>query len=115
MENVKLEFKTTAEGGAGIFYRYSIGSFQFSFVRYSNGNIYSVTTQNNYDEDVSLFVFCNEAEGKNGVFYPDKVEINLKHQRFYAEDSLMLLSKVAKAALIATEIENFFKEAKFDK
>ncbi len=113
MDEIKLELKKPYEDGKGVFYRYSIGSFRFWFERRNDGNIYSVDISSD-DEDVTMYAFCEPKGAKTGLYYPDKVEINLKHQRFYVEDSFALLSKIAKTALIATAIENFFKEAKFD-
>lgn len=113
MNEIKLELKKSCEDGKGVFYRYSIGSFRFWFERLNNGNIYSVNIGSD-DKDVTLYMFCNEKGNKTGVYYPDKVEINVKHQRFYVDDSLALLEKIAGAALIATAIENFFKEARFE-
>lgn len=114
MNEIKLELKKPCEDGKGVFYRYSISSYQFWFERFLNGNIYFVNIQNNDNDDITLYMFCNENGEKTGVFYPDKVEINVKHQRFYVDASLALLEKIAEAALIARAIENFFKEAKFD-
>ena len=114
MNEIKLELRKPCEDGKGVFYRYSIGSFRFWFERQNNGNIYSVNISSD-DEDVTLYMFCNERGDKTGVYYPDKVEINIKHQRFYVEDSFALVSKIAGAALVANALEEFFKKARFDK
>lgn len=110
MNKIKLELKKPNEDGGGCFYRYSVGSFQFWFERCSNGNIYSVNIRNNESDDVALYMFCQEDKEKKGFYYPDKVEINIKHQRFYVEDSMAILSKVAEATLVASAIEEFFKK-----
>lgn len=111
---IVLEVKIKRPDGVNTFYRYRIKNVQFWFEETNDGNIYSVYINANNDK-LEYFLDCEYDETlEYPVFRPLKTRFRHKNGFITAEESDDFIESIKDAKIIASAIDAFFENGKFD-
>ena len=111
---IKLETKQPTEDWRGgidendVFYRYNIdGNLIWFSQKQDNGNIYSVSValKNISNKYFDVWVKCDD----NKIFYPNNIEIEMKHSHFETEDVSRIVADIHYVDKLCNMIMSIFK------